>query len=113
MNDKPVPVEITPGDSHTMQIRWSDGETSVYSFTELRKACPCATCRQLREEHDKPILDSRYQLRLQPENAPPADPILAQVDWIGNYAVRLVWTDGHSTGIYHYEFLRELSSNPD
>ncbi|MDH3844956.1 MAG: DUF971 domain-containing protein, partial [Myxococcales bacterium] len=33
---------------------------------------------------------------------------LEDIQQVGNYAVRLVWGDGHQTGIYSYRFLREL-----
>jgi DUF971 family protein len=36
------------------------------------------------------------------------DPQLVSVSQVGNYALNLVWKDGHQTGIYTFEFLRSL-----
>jgi DUF971 family protein len=33
---------------------------------------------------------------------------LERVDLVGNYAIQLVWKDGHSYGIYSWEYLRDL-----
>ncbi len=34
---------------------------------------------------------------------------LESVEVIGNYALQLVWGDGHKFGIYTWEYLRQLS----
>ncbi|NUN97845.1 MAG: DUF971 domain-containing protein [Candidatus Omnitrophica bacterium] len=104
-----APVEIKPVGDRAMGIVWEDGSEGVVTFTALRLACPCATCEDMRKEavKSKPI-DDRFQLRLTPPGAPSADPILVRADWVGNYAVRLVWEDGHDTGIYKFDLLREL-----
>jgi len=36
---------------------------------------------------------------------------LVDIQLVGRYAVRLVWNDGHRTGIYTFQFLRELSED--
>ncbi len=35
-----------------------------------------------------------------------------QVEPVGNYAVRIVWSDGHSSGIYSFEHLRSVCPCP-
>jgi DUF971 family protein len=112
-----VPVEIKPGGNRTMEIVWDNGETSRLSFNLLRRECPCATCREMRsraeESAPKPASGGIIPLRMASENAPPADPQLRQVDWIGNYAIKLTWEDGHATGIYPYDLLWELAQRED
>ncbi len=35
--------------------------------------------------------------------------LITKIDQVGNYALRLYFDDGHNTGIYSWEYLRELS----
>jgi DUF971 family protein len=34
---------------------------------------------------------------------------LRRVDTVGSYAIQPVWEDGHSTGIYSYDYLRRIT----
>ncbi len=76
-----------------MQIQWADGHTSVYSFTELRLACPCAHC-----DADRDSVEAA------------ADINVLNVAEVGHYALRFTWSDGHDTGIYAYDYLRGMCS---
>ena len=103
------PKEIRPSGDRAMVILWEDGKEQVFTFLELRKACPCASCRELMDKAGEVTpIDDRYQLRILPKDAPTDDPILVRLDWIGNYAVKLIWNDGHDTGIYKFDYLRDL-----
>ncbi len=78
-------------------IDWSDGMRTVAPFRDLRLRCPCASC--IDEWTGQPLLD--------PRTVPDAiHPNL--LNSIGRYAVRIVWSDGHATGIYSYDYLRRL-----
>jgi DUF971 family protein len=92
------PVELrAPRDATTLEITWSDGATSRYRHALLRGFCPCAHC----QGHQGPIgwaADARD-----------ADLAILDIEEVGNYAVRLVFADGHSTGIYSFRFLRDLT----
>ncbi|MBL8235702.1 MAG: DUF971 domain-containing protein, partial [Bryobacterales bacterium] len=33
---------------------------------------------------------------------------MADVEPVGNYAIRIVWNDGHNTGIYSFEHFRRI-----
>ena len=79
-------------------VDWSDGHHSEYRFADLRAACPCAQCRG---EPGRPA-----PIRI-PLNTPESTQ-LERVDSVGNYAIQLAWKDGHSFGIYTWEYLREL-----
>ncbi len=103
------PKEIRPSGERAMAIHWEDGKEQVLTFLELRKACPCASCQELMKTAGEVTpIDDRYQLRILPKDAPSDDPILVRLDWVGNYAVRLIWSDGHDSGIYKFDYLREL-----
>lgn len=108
------PKEIKPAGDRAMGVLWDDGAEYEYSFRLLRKHCPCATCEDMRKSFSEPkLMDSHLQLRLVPEKSPSDDPVLVRVDWVGNYALRLTWDDGHDTGIYHFDYLRRLAAHED
>jgi DUF971 family protein len=73
-----------------LKIRWADGHESIYPWTWLRSACPCAACRQAGKV---PFASSILALELKP---------------VGRYAVNIHFSDGHTTGIFSYDYLRSL-----
>ncbi len=89
-------LEVDPEEG--LLIEWPDGHQSRYPLVALRALCPCAACR---DERDRPGV-----LRILTQNAPNATR-LRRVDRVGNYAISLLWGDGHNTGIYPFEFLRD------
>lgn len=96
--DIPVPVELrAPRGAVVMEIVWSDGLTTTFSHRLLRGFCPCAYC----QGHQGPIQWA--------ETAPAGDVLIDEIEEVGNYALRLGWADGHTTGIYSFRFLRELA----
>lgn len=89
--------------STSLEIQWKDSHRSELSYQILRQKCPCARCDAARLGKD-------------PFHILPSDDFfenlhLVDIQRVGRYAVRLVWNDGHRTGIYTFEFLRELSEN--
>lgn len=92
-----TPVEVrAPRGARTLEIEWADGHTGLYPHRVLRGFCPCAHC----QGHEGPI---RYV-------PPPSEAALelADLEEVGQYAIRLAWGDGHATGIYSFRFLRAL-----
>lgn len=78
-----------------LRLTWSDGHSAEYGYDYLRGWCPCAGC----QGHS--FLKIRYQ--------PPASPVTAEsIKPVGNYAISIAFSDGHGTGIYRYDFLREI-----
>lgn len=103
----PTPREIGKGGDRQVRIVWEDGSECLYTFRLLAKACPCANCRKKREELEERSKNP-LQLRMADPDAPPEDPILRKIDWVGNYALRLTWEKGCEHGIYSFDFLRSL-----
>jgi DUF971 family protein len=99
-----APNEITPkslkGDSESLVIHWSDGAVHRIAWRVLRDCCPCATCRQKRTQ-PAPVFNI-----LKPEEAAPLR--ATGMYPVGNYAYQIDFSDGHKTGIYSLELLREL-----
>ncbi len=79
-----------------MNIIWKDGVHSVYSYWDLRTSCPCAGC--VDEITGKKTLDdSTIDKDIHPVSSA----------YIGNYALEILWSDDHNTGIYTFEKLRD------
>jgi DUF971 family protein len=100
-SDRPVhpeKLEIEGGDR--LVIEWSDHVRHVLSWAELRKNCPCAVCRVEREK-PAPLFPI-----IKPEEAQPPRP--TAIEPVGRYAYQITWNDGHSSGIYTFDVLRQL-----
>lgn len=99
------PTNITANrNTSQVTINWEDGHESIYSFSLLRHACPCAECRG---GHDKmgaepdPIV-----FTLADEDTPATR--MNQIVGVGSYAIGIEWSDGHNFGIYNWKYLRAL-----
>lgn len=99
----PVPQTIRQRDDAKIDIVWSDGVTASYTPRLLREACPCATCREQRAE---PTAANPLQVLSPGELAPLT---VTGMQPVGQYAYKIVFSDGHDSGIYTLEYLRELA----
>jgi DUF971 family protein len=106
-NRPPVPTALTKDDAGRLVIQWNDGHRSVYAWQHLRDQCPCAGCR---EERLKPPDPFRI---LTPKELAQTTPLApAAVTPVGRYAYKITWNDGHDTGIFTLEHLRQLCQCP-
>jgi DUF971 family protein len=90
-------------------VQWADGSTSYYSIAYLRKMSPSAEMRELREEM------ARNPLTVLPSSMTKnTGPITADdAQFVGNYAIRIRFSDGHDTGIFSWSYLRQIDpANP-
>ena len=108
--DPTNPIEITVSrETREMAIRWQDGHESVYGFDLLRKECPCATCNEQREQ----VAPAGLSLSVLSGPVVRAGEVqVVEVKTVGRYALSFAWSDGHTTGIYSYGFLREACPCP-
>ena len=99
MNDETTPVNVGPTeDGAQLRIRWKDGGVSDYQPRYLRLSCPCAGC--VDEMTGRPLVDpGRIPMDVHP----------LSIEYVGEYALRFDWSDGHRTGIYPWDYLREIS----
>jgi DUF971 family protein len=97
------PLDIQPI-GQELAIKWEDGSESFISLEKLRRACPCAGCKgeadimgNLYKGPEQSLNEQAFRLRG-----------LAQV---GTYAIQPTWGDGHATGIYSFEYLKQISQS--
>lgn len=101
----PAKVKVLLTEGKGLEIEWEDGHKSSWTFAWLRDACPCATCIDERKNEGRKIGQPRQKAaELLPMFTPPAKP--ASVHAVGRYAIQFNWLDGHSAGIYSWDFLR-------
>jgi DUF971 family protein len=94
-----TPVELrAPRGAASLTIAWSNGAEIEYRHALLRGLCPCAHC----QGHQGPV---RWA-----DGVTDDDLALLDLEEVGNYAVRLVWADGHGTGLYSFDFLKTLAA---
>jgi DUF971 family protein len=105
MGSKPINITLRRFDA-VLVIEWDDGQRVEYPLADLRAACPCAECRQAREEKDAAVLSNNLEMPLPPE----ASADIRSIEKVGNYALRLIWDDGHAYGIYSWDYLKGLSN---
>ena len=98
---KPIPQEIKSKDG-SITIRWSDGHASRYDARDLRLGCRCAAC----------VDEWTHQSLIHPDRVP-QDVRPKAIDIMGQYAIHIDWSDGHNTGIFTYDYLREVCACDD
>ncbi|MFK7909534.1 MAG: DUF971 domain-containing protein [Akkermansiaceae bacterium] len=83
-----------------LALAWGDGSEDYIQMESLRKHCPCAVCQ------GEPDAMGRV---LKPSvNHTDRSFQLISLKQVGGYALQLKWADGHSTGIYTFDLLRNL-----
>ncbi len=85
-----------------LAINWQDGHESLLSFSLLRDECPCAQCKV------EPDQSGRVHPPAQPRELAEQSYRLVSMQPVGHYGLQLVWGDDHSTGIYTFDYLRNL-----
>ncbi len=78
-------------------VTWNDGHLSSYPSWYLRENCMCAACVEEFTGRRKIVHGSI-----------PSTVERVSVSPVGNYALQFGWSDGHNTGIYTFEYLRQL-----
>ncbi len=100
------PVQIKIVDKEKLFIKWNDDSESAISLRYLRDECPCAGCK------GEAVLLKTFR--------PPSPPIVTpgmneikNIETVGDYAIQITWRDGHNTGIYSWDYLKDLEKGQD
>jgi DUF971 family protein len=101
----PAKVRVLITEGKGLEIDWSDGHKSAWTFAWLREACPCATCQDERLKDGRKVGQAKPTALLPLLSAPPR-PSSAQA--VGRYALQFNWLDGHTSGIYSWDYLRKI-----
>jgi DUF971 family protein len=99
-SSSPRPVALRKEGEDRLLIDWSDGHQSRHTWTNLRQQCPCAGCREEREQPPDP-----FRI-LKPSELGPLKPV--GITPVGHYAYKITWSDGHDSGLFTLEHLRRL-----
>jgi DUF971 family protein len=102
-----LPLRLGKEGDDGLFIQWNDGHRSTYTWKHLREQCPCAGCRDERTRPPDPFHILKPS-ELDPR--PPLKPV--ELSPVGHYAYKIVWNDGHDTGLYTLENLRALCQCP-
>ena len=92
-----IPVGLRRRDARTLSLLWQDGRLDDLDVRDLRLACRCALC--VEEMSGRKLLDPQTVR---------ADVSPRQITSIGHYAIQFDWSDGHNSGIYAFNDLRDL-----
>ncbi|HCA41777.1 MAG TPA: DUF971 domain-containing protein [Bacteroidetes bacterium] len=83
-------------------LSWNDNTNSKVNLKKLRDECPCVNCKG-----ESVIFDSYIPIKS------PFKPAgfyeIKSIEPVGNYAIQIIWKDGHNTGIYSYDILKKIS----
>jgi DUF971 family protein len=96
MSDPPTNIRALQAEQ-ILELTWPDNRVDRLLYRFLRSECPCAACRN--EWTGERMLDpASIRADLKVESMQP----------VGTYAIQLGWNDGHSSGLFSWETLREL-----
>lgn len=99
MNDPLIEVK-NDKEHRALALAWQSGKTRSLPYAIVRGYCPCAHCQGHGAGPKKFI-------------ASPPELALLAVKPVGHYALQLQWSDGHGTGIYTFDYLREMPEQGD
>jgi ATP-binding protein involved in chromosome partitioning len=91
-----LPIEIVGRGQDEVRIVWDEGHEGTYAARDLRLRCRCAMC--IHEFTGEKLLDPAKV---------PADIRVTEMELVGNYGLRIEFSDRHATGIYRFRDLLE------
>lgn len=97
---QPKSIDVSNSDQ-VLEISWGDGHISRFSLFGLRKNCPCVECRG---GHDKMGRFEPELFRVEPTRTYK----IVSAETVGNHALKITWNDGHNSGMYRWNLLRQM-----
>src|SRR5438105_3339635 len=99
-----TPLRLNLKKDEKLEIEWKDGLRSVYPIALLRRLCPCASCRKMRDEEAAAQVKRKPLLRVLANNPEETPLAVVHAELVGGYALQLDWSDNHSSGIYSFDY---------
>jgi DUF971 family protein len=100
------PKQVKIFNKDKLKIKWDDSAETILSLKYIRDECPCAGCK------GETILLKTYR--------PPAPTVVTpemyqvkNIEVVGDYAIQITWKDGHNTGIYSWDYIKQLEEGMD
>jgi len=102
-----APVSIEREGDAAIKITWSDNRITTWTTAQLRKACPCATCREKKRGQAAEQTSGSHKHAMLPVlSAAEARPLrIESMRPVGSYAYNIAFSDGHSSGIFPFAML--------
>ena len=88
-----------------LAVKWDDGTESFIPLEKLRRSCPCAGCKG-----EVDVMGNVYRGPDRPLS--PESFRLVRIIRVGGYAIQPVWGDGHSTGLFSFDYLKHVGALP-
>ena len=107
---KPAKVKVHVSTNAGVDITWADGHSSHYEFAYLRDECPCAHCNDERMKKSQAKFAGGPAAITSSPALPMFKPRLAakSAHPVGNYALQIDFNDGHTAGIFSFDYLRTI-----
>lgn len=107
-----TPAELDLKKDEGLTIVWSDGVRSYYPIAHLRRLSPSADARELRKQMQSNPLTVLPSGKGKGGGGSGGGPLVAtDAELVGNYAIKIEFSDGHRTGIYTWGYLRQIDPN--
>lgn len=106
-----VPISLTKSEDRCLIIKWSDEAEHKISFRKLRSGCRCAHCLEKHGEAEPKTTEGKPKLQMSLPVLSHAETMPLDIESMqpaGNYGYKIRFSDGHSSGIYSFELLREI-----
>lgn len=94
---QPVKIYL---ENNKLKIDWNDSSVSAIKLANLRNHCPCAVCEKTRNERGRDYIPVFMEEQVTIDN----------IEVTGKYALKISWKDGHDTGIYEFQYLKNFKS---
>jgi DUF971 family protein len=99
-----IPVKIKITGKTNLSIKWDDETESIIDIKYIRDECPCAVCK------GETVLLKTYR-PAKPTAERPESYIIKNIQPVGEYAIQITWKDGHDSGLYTWDYLKELEKS--
>ena len=76
-----------------LTVVFGDGHECFFANIELRVGCPCASCRDARSVGKEVWAGDSISI--------------LNAELVGNWGITFAWSDGHGTGIFPFDSLRQ------